>query len=79
MTGDNKKAVEAAARLEQVVTNPQDKAAAAVMQGAALYREAAQHKKKALLSRQMRNSSTRFNSSPMQRTRCFSMVWPPAI
>jgi thiol-disulfide isomerase/thioredoxin len=47
-TGDNKKAVEAAARLEQVVTNPQDKATAAAMQGAALYREAAQHKKKAL-------------------------------
>jgi thiol-disulfide isomerase/thioredoxin len=47
-TGDYKKSAEAAAQLEQIVTTPQDKSAAAILQGAALLRDATNHKKSAL-------------------------------
>ena len=47
-SGDNKHAAEAAAQLEQVVTLPADKATAAMLQGAALLREASQKNKREL-------------------------------
>jgi len=47
-TGDNKHAAESAAQLEQLVTLPADKATAAMMQGAALLREATQTNKRQL-------------------------------
>lgn len=46
--GDNKHAAESAAQLEQAVTSPADKASAALLEGAALLREAARSKKREL-------------------------------
>lgn len=46
--GDYKHAAESAAQLQQIVTLPADKAAVALLQGAALLREAAQKKKREL-------------------------------
>lgn len=45
-TGDNKRAAESAAQLEQLVTLPADKATAAMLQGTALLREATQTDKR---------------------------------
>ena len=46
--GDNKHAAESAAQLEQVVTRPDDKATAAMMEGSALLRQATSIRKRAL-------------------------------
>ena len=47
-TGDNKHSAEAAAQLGQIVAAPQDKAAAATLEGSALLREATAKKKREL-------------------------------
>lgn len=44
---DNKHAAKTAAQLEQLVTSPEDKATAAILQGTALLREGTKHKKPA--------------------------------
>lgn len=50
-TGDDKKSAEVAAQLEQIVTAPQDKSTAAMLEGAALLRDATNHQKRALFAK----------------------------
>ncbi|MGC1782600.1 MAG: TlpA disulfide reductase family protein [Acidobacteriaceae bacterium] len=67
---DNKRSVKAAGQLEQIVTSPEDKATAAVLQGAALLREGTEHKKQALFQQA---------DAEFKQALVYQPDWAPAI